>query len=119
MSGPFFPMPSPLPEANVEVYLPRIAFDRIAESDVQQAAKRLSYDGPLHWETSIHDLPSDIAADSLRLRCMVPEALVFLECFRALVDSASARQDDELVMACAEALTNLFDGLELALNKHD
>lgn len=112
-------MPSPLPpRLPVEVYLPRLAFDRITEVDTQGAAQRLNYDGPLHWETSINDLPCDVAPGSIRLRCTVIEALVFLECVRALLDAASAREEDELIMSCADALTALFDGVDYALNHH-
>ena len=111
-------LPSPIPPLPIEVYLPRLAFSRITEADTQAAAKRLNYDGPLRWETSINDLPSDIAPESIRLRCTLVEALVFLECFRALLDAASAREEDDLIMSCADALTALFDGVDYALNHH-
>jgi len=111
-------LPSPVPPLPVEVYLPRLAFGRISETDTQAAAKRLNYDGLLHWETSINDLPSDVAPGSIRLRCTLVEALVFLECFRVLLDEASAREEDDLIMSCADALTALFDGVDYALNHH-
>lgn len=119
MTRPIRPLPSPLPPPlPVEVYLPRLAFDRITELDIKASAQRLNYDGPLHWATSVNDLPHDIAPGSIRLRCTVIEALVFLECVRALLDVASAREEDELIMSCADALTALFDGVDYALNHH-
>ena len=42
------PIPTPLPR---EVYLPRVAFDRVTEDDVI-AAKRLDYTASLHWRVS-------------------------------------------------------------------
>jgi hypothetical protein len=111
-------MPSPSPDISVQVYLPRTAFEQISASGMQVAAKRIGYDGPLRWETSVHDLPPTVPAESVRLTCMVGEAFVFLECFCDLVDTASAREDDELLMTYADALTALYDGIEQALRDY-
>jgi hypothetical protein len=107
-----------MPEISVQVYLPRGAFDRISAPDMQAAAKRVGYDGPLRWEASTHDAAGNAPAGSVRLTCMVGEAFVFIECFCDLVDAASARQDDELVMTYADALTALYDGIEEALKDY-
>jgi hypothetical protein len=107
------PMPTP-PPIPIEVYLPRLAFDRISDADVVAAARRLRYGGTLHWRASTNDLPAAVSADSVRLSCMVGEAAVFVECFRALVDQASAEEDDALVIACAETMARLFDAVETA-----
>jgi hypothetical protein len=111
-------MPSPSPDITVQVYLPRDAFERINASNMQLAAQRIGYDGPLRWEASTHDLPPTVPTGSVRLTCMVGEAFVFLECFCDLVDAASAREDDELIMTYADALTALYDGIEEALRDY-
>jgi hypothetical protein len=104
-------MHSPRP-TNIEVYLPRVAFERITEHAAEAAAFRLSYGGPLHWESSVEDLPAAVPPDSVRVRCRVTEAKVFLECFRVLVDVASAEQEDELLIAYAEAMGLLMAAIE-------
>ncbi len=114
MNSPFSPMHSPRPQS-VEVYIPRAAFERVTEQAAQAAAFRLSYPGPLHWETSSNELPPGVDPGSVRVRCTVAEATVFLECFRVLVDEASAAQHDELLIDYAEAMGVLMSAIDDAV----
>ena len=126
MNSPFSPMHSPRPQS-VEVYIPRAAFERVTEQAAQAAALRLSYPGPLHWETSSNELPPGVDPGSVRVRCTVAEATVFLECFRVLVDEAqtdrllrleheaSAAQHDELLIDYAEAMGVLMSAIDDAV----
>lgn len=104
-------MHSPSPQS-VEVYIPQAAFEQITDQAAQAAAFRLSYPGPLHWEASSNDLPTGVPPDSVRVRCTVAEATVFLECFRVLVDAASAAQEDDLLIGYAEAMGVLMTAID-------
>jgi hypothetical protein len=107
------------PPLRIEAYLPRIAFERITDADAQSAVERLRYRITPRWEATSNDLPPNVSATSVRVRCTIAEARVLLECFRVLVDLASASQDDEMLIAYAEAMGVLMDALDRVSESRD
>lgn len=79
------------------------------------AAKRLDYEGALRWRASTHNISATVPAGSILLTGMVAEAVVLVDAFRALIDIWSASEEDELLQACAEAMTALSDAVDTAL----
>jgi hypothetical protein len=99
----------------VQVYLLRVAFDRITKDDALAVAKRLRYGGPLQWESSTHQIADYASAGLVRLTCNVAQATVLLHCFASLAEIASAHRETDPMIACANAFQVLGDGIEKAL----
>jgi len=111
------PMPTP-PNVTVQVYVPRVAYDRIAPDDVKAAAVRLGYTGPLRWESSSHKMPDYAPTGAVRLTCKVGIAVALLDSFRALADRASRHEETDVVVASGIAFKILSDGIDAALRKN-
>ena len=106
------PMPPP-PNATVQVYLPRAAYDRITPDDVKAAAGRVGYTGPLRWESSTHKMPGYAPSGAVRLTCKVGIALALLDCFRVL----STSQEADVAAVSGIAFKILSDGIDAALRQ--